>query len=190
MTLDRLFRALAGIGLVMLAMPAEAQTFEDKLAACIDCHGDKGIPKEPEVPIIWGQHTGYLYLQLRDYKEGFRKNDIMNAMAADMTKQDMMAFAEHFAKKPWPKTGYRSTPDADRIAERAAVGGACTECHLGGYLGDSTVPRAAGQVVTYLEKTMLDFKTKARGNNPSKSTLLATFSDDEIRALAKYLAGK
>ncbi|MGH6815587.1 MAG: c-type cytochrome [Hyphomicrobiaceae bacterium] len=186
--LDRT-RCAAGIGLMLLAMPAQAQTFEDKLAACVACHGETGIPKEADVPIIWGQHTGYLYLQLRDYKEGTRKNDIMNAMAADMTKQEMMAFAENFAKRPWPKMGYRSTADADRIAERAAVGGACTECHLGGYVGDSTVPRAAGQIVTYLEKTMLDFKTKARGNNPSKSTLMATFSDDEIRAMAKYLAG-
>ena len=188
MTLDRVFAA-AGIALVMLATPAQAQTFEDKLAACLDCHGERGIPKEPDVPIIWGQHVGYLYFQLRDYKDGFRKNDIMTAMSADMTKQEMMAFAEHFAKKPWPKIGYRSTPEADRIAQRAAVGGACTECHLGGYVGDSTVPRAAGQVVTYLEKTMLDFKTKARGNNPAKSTLMATFPDEEIRALAKYLAG-
>jgi cytochrome c553 len=50
------------------------------------------------------------------------------------------------------------------------------------------VPRLAGQQVEYLEKTMQDFKNKVRLNSPAKSALLGAYSDEEIRAMAEYLA--
>jgi cytochrome c553 len=143
----------------------------------------------PEVPIIWGQHAGYLYIQLRDFKLGTRKSEIMQPLVADLERADMLALGEYFAKKQWPRIGYKSA-EADQVAgQRVAAAGLCSECHLGGYLGDGTVPRLAGQTVTYLEKTMLDFKTRARANNPDKSTLLASYSDQELAAMARYLAG-
>ena len=40
---------------------------------CGGCHGENGVPQEKTTPVIWGQHLGYLYLQLRDYKRGDRK---------------------------------------------------------------------------------------------------------------------
>ena len=65
----------------------------------------------------------------------------------------------------------------------------CAECHFGTYAGDGTIPRLAGQTVFYLEKTMADFKSGERNNSPAKTALMATFSDEDIRALASYLAG-
>ena len=47
----------------------------------------------------------------------------------------------------------------------------------------------AGQGPTYLEGTLLAFKTRARANNPDKSTLLASFSDEELKTIARYLGG-
>jgi cytochrome c553 len=67
--------------------------------------------------------------------------------------------------------------------------GECVQCHLGGFEGTSGVPRLAGQYPEYLEKTMRDYKTKARAKAPHKSTLLASFSDAQIAALAALLAG-
>ena len=176
--------------LFALALPAVAQEpIEEKAAICAACHGENGVPLMPEVPIIWGQHTGYLYLQLKDYKSGYRKHEIMNPIAAELEKDDMMALAEYFSKKEWPRTGYQ-TEDADRVkGETVASAGLCSECHLEGFRGDSTIPRAGGQTVTYLEITMLAFKTRARGNNPDKSNLMATYSDDDLKAMARYLAG-
>jgi cytochrome c553 len=180
----------ATVLLVLAAIHASAQTLEERAETCAACHGEDGVPKMPEVPIIWGQHTGYLYIQLRDFKLGTRKSEIMQPLVADLEKSDMLAIGEHFAKKPWPRLGYK-TPEADQsIGEHVAAAGICSECHLGGFLGDGTVPRLAGQTVPYLEKTMFDFKTRARGNNPDKSTLLSSYSDDELAAMARYLAGQ
>ena len=36
---------------------------------------------------------------------------------------------------------------------------------------------------------MLDFKNKVRTNSAAKSSLFATFSEEQIDALADYLAG-
>src|SRR6266566_1290778 len=54
---------------------AGAQTIEEKAQICSACHGENGIPQDKATPVIAGQHQGYLYLQLRDYKLGTRAND-------------------------------------------------------------------------------------------------------------------
>ncbi len=168
---------------------AHAESLEDKAAACAGCHGEQGTPQEANVPIIWGQHTGYLFIQMRDYKNGERKNDVMNAIVADMNREDMLKIAEHFSKKLWPRGQYK-TPEPESIrAQRAAAAGQCVECHLGGYKGDSVIPRLAGQQYEYLRKTMIDFKTKERGNNAAMTDLFRTYPDDDLAAMASYLAG-
>jgi cytochrome c553 len=171
------------------AQAADAAAIEEQALACAGCHGEAGVPTEPNIPVIWGQHEGYLYLQLRDYKLGPRKNEIMNGIAAEMSRDDMRALAAYFAKKPWPRLpGQRDASAADVArAERAAGAGLCKECHLGGYVGDSTIPRLAGQSQAYLDETLLAFKTKARGNNPAMSSLVGTYPDEDLKALAIYL---
>ncbi|MFN0193456.1 MAG: c-type cytochrome [Aestuariivirga sp.] len=78
--------------------------------------------------------------------------------------------------------------DDIKKGETIAAAGLCSECHLSDFLGDGTIPRASGQLVTHLERTMLEFKTRVRGNNPDKSTLFATYSDHDIKTMARYLA--
>src|SRR5262245_55572117 len=171
-----IFRARASLAALLVAASgiAQAQDIAEKAKLCSTCHGEDGKPKEADTPIIWGQHTGYLYIELRDYKSGLRKNDKMSSIAADLSKEDMMALAQYFSEIPWPKIDTSAT-DADAAAgERIASAGMCKECHLDGYMGASTVPRISGQSPTYLETTLLDFKTRKRANNPDKSTLLAS----------------
>jgi cytochrome c553 len=185
-----MMRAVLAVVAIAAGTTAAAQdAIEEKAQLCITCHGEDGLPKDPLVPIIWGQHTGYLYIQLKDYKSGFRKHEIMNPIAAEFEKADMLALAEYFSKKQWPRTIYSSEPGDEQKGETISSAGLCTECHLGGYAGDGTIPRLAGQTVTYLEKTMLAFKSRERGNNPDKSTLLASYSEEDLKTMARYLAG-
>src|SRR5712671_6781505 len=82
--------------------PALAQTIDEKAQACAGCHGENGVPQQKTMPVIWGQQQGYLYLQLRDFKSGARKNDIMGPIAQALERDDMMALAAYFSQKPWP----------------------------------------------------------------------------------------
>ena len=160
------------------------------LQICAGCHGEKGVPIDTNTPVIWGQQAGYLYLQLRDFKSGARKSEIMSPVAGTLSRDDMMALATFFSQKQWPSLGEPPAPhDVVVKAARANNSIGCTGCHQGEYQGDSTQPRLAGQRREYLQRTMLDFRTGKRGNNPGMSDLMKAASEDDLVAAAQYLAG-
>jgi cytochrome c553 len=169
---------------------ANAQTIEEKAAICSACHGEKGVPIEKSMPIIWGQNAGYLYLQFRDFQKGARKDDRMTPIAQSVDREDALAIAEYFAAKPWPNLG---APAAAKADEDVAIGVnksvVCTSCHLDAFQGDSSVPRLAGQQHDYLIKSMLDFRTRTRANNPGMSDLMNSVTPEQLQAMASYLAG-
>jgi cytochrome c553 len=172
------------------ASGAFAQSVEEKAKICAACHGEAGVPIDGKIPVIWGQQAGYLYLDLRDFKRGTRKNEQMSAIAAGLSREDMLSLSEYFSKKPWPNLGQsRAADDVVHHAEVNASSGQCTQCHLGGYLGGGTTPRLADQSKQYLLKTMQDFRSGARANNPWMTDLLKTYKDEDIQALADYLGG-
>ena len=178
--------------LVLCSLPGwvMAQDVAEKAALCASCHGEAGVPIDATIPVISGQTEGYLYVQLRDYKLGNRKNEIMQTVAADLEKADMRALAAHFAAQPWPDLRQPGpSPEQKKLAETAASSAVCTSCHLEGYIGDSTVPRMAGQGHEYLRATMDAFRSGARANNPWMVALMKTYNDQDIEAMAKYLAG-
>jgi cytochrome c553 len=177
--------SLAGL---LLSLPAEAQDIEERLQLCQSCHLEGRVPEDPAVPIIAGQEFYYLYVQLRDYQAGRREHEVMSGIAADLTKEEMQALAQHFSEQPWPATGYQAPEGAIAKGERAASAGVCVQCHLGGYEGNSRIPRLAGQTEDYLERTMLDFKANRRKNSPAKASLLESFNEDDIKAMAQFLA--
>jgi cytochrome c553 len=172
------------------ATAAWADTVEDKAALCGACHGPNGIPDDKSIPIIWGQHDGYLYLQLRDFQKGARKDDRMTPIAQSLSKEDVLALAEYFAAKPWPKTGAPEASKADTAIAMTAINSVvCTSCHLEEFQGDSSIPRLAGQEHDYLAKTMMDFRNRTRANNPGMSDLMNTVTPEQIAAMAKFHAG-
>ena len=181
----------AVIVLAILPCSALAQSIEEKAALCTACHGEKGIPIDKDTPVIAGQTQGYLYFQLRDYKSGARKDDRMSPVAQMLERPDMMALAEYFSKQPWPALGQPPAPaDVAARAQRTNTAVACTGCHQGEYQGEGTQPRLAGQTREYLVKSMLDFRTRKRGNNPGMSDLMLATPEDEITPMAEYLAGR
>jgi cytochrome c553 len=185
--------AMAGVLTLGLAAPlgsAGAQPVEQKAQLCSACHGDSGVPQQKTTPVIWGQQLGYLYLELRDYKSGARKNDQMSAVAAGLERDDMMALAQYFSQKPWPNLGQPPAPQAVAAqALRATTSVVCTSCHQEGYNGEGTQPRLAGQQKDYLAQTMLDFRNGKRANNPGMSDLMKSISEGDIAPIAEYLAG-
>ncbi|MFO1049637.1 MAG: hypothetical protein U1E52_17285 [Geminicoccaceae bacterium] len=182
-----LLAALALCTPVTTPVRAEDST-EDIAATCVTCHGEDGQPVSAEIPIIFGQQEGYLYFQIRDFKLGTRKSEVMSPLVADLTKDQMKALAAYFAAKTWPRLPQSATPEQKGVAQQANISAGCTGCHLEGYVGASTAPRLAGQQATYLNLTLGQFKTKERANNPGMSGIIETFTDDDIGAISAYLA--
>jgi cytochrome c553 len=175
--------------LVAASSAAVAQSIEEKAQVCTACHGEAGIPQEKTTPIIWGQNEGYLYLQLRDFNRGARKNDLMSPVAADLSKDDMKALAAYFTKLKWPDLQQPAVAKAVESTALTAIGSVgCPSCHLDQLQGDGTTARLAGQQQQYLKSTMLAFRDGSRGNNPGMSDLMKAISPDEIDAISQYLA--
>lgn len=167
-----------------------AESIEEKVKLCATCHGESGVPINNTTPVIWGQDEGYLYLQLRDFKSGMRKNPLMEPIASQLEKKDMFTLAAYFTKKAWPNLGQPSAPDdVTAKAESAAASIGCRGCHLDHFQGDGSTARLAGQWQQYLHNTMLAFRDGSRGNNPGMSDLMKATPKDDLEALSKYLAG-
>jgi cytochrome c553 len=189
----RLKACVSGIIASLLAVwaaPLHAEGVEDKTQVCAGCHGEDGKPIDKTIPTIWGQQAGYIYIQLRDFKRGDRKSEIMQPIVSSLERDDMLAIADYFSKKPWPDLGQPRAPkDVAARAQSANASVGCTGCHLERFQGDGTVPRLAGMGRDYLAKTIADFRSRARGNNPGMSDLMLATSPDDLAALTEYLSG-
>ena len=162
----------------------------DAATVCGTCHGRSGVPVSKEIPVIWGQQEGYIYVQLRDFKSGARANEIMSAIVATLSRDDMLALASYFAAKSWPNLGQASASEAlAKQAETASNAVGCPACHSDRFQGNGTTPRVAGQNEAYIARTLNDFRTGARANNPGMSNLVRAMTEPDVVAMEKYLAG-
>jgi cytochrome c553 len=181
---------ICAIATTAIAQTVGADLIGDKAAGCSTCHGEQGTPVSKDIPVIWGQHAGYIFLNLRDFQSGARKSEVMAPIAVALSGGEMLALGQFFEQKPWPDLAQPRAPaEVAAHASAVAASGQCTTCHRRGFLGDSASPRLSGQSIDYLRKTMQDFHDGSRDNNPWMVALLKTFSESDIDALAHYLGG-
>ncbi|SMF54229.1 Cytochrome c553 [Tistlia consotensis] len=187
----RLFGCLCLCLAVLSGPPAAAQEAPAKAAVCAGCHGENGVPTGPLVPVIWGQEFYYLYVQLRDFAAGRRKSEVMTPIAEELSKDDMKALAGWFSKQTWPTIRHEVPSDAQTAeALKFDTAGQCSACHLGGFNGNSRVPRLAGQTASYLLQTMTAFRDKTRLNAPDMNNIMAGSSDETLAATAAYISAR
>ncbi|MFO7325576.1 MAG: c-type cytochrome [Pseudomonadota bacterium] len=66
---------------------------------CKQCHGTVGVGIVPAYPTLTGQHADYLAYALESYRNGTRKNGIMQPFATMLKPEDIPAIAEYFSKQ-------------------------------------------------------------------------------------------
>ncbi len=164
---------------------------QEQIEVCNSCHGVNGAePIDENIPILAGQSFYYLYVQLKDLHSGLRKNEVMNIIASDLNKELMKGLAKHYSEKKWPRNAQEIKLSQDEDTILASFdSGQCTVCHMGQFEGNrSDVPKLSNQKLSYLQKTMLDMKNKIRMNAPAMSSLMSPYTEEEIKAMAEYLA--
>ncbi len=185
-------RVLLCVGAALLASAdayADAAAGQTKAATCAVCHGPMGNSTNPDYPILAGQTARYLYLELRDFKDGRRADPRMTPVAAGLSREDMLDLADYFAaQKPAPVT---VKADAAQIeaGQKKAADTLCTMCHLGEFKGQNEIPRVAGQYPQYIVKQLKDFRAHRRTNDAGNMTSVTKgLSDQDIENLAAYIA--
>jgi cytochrome c553 len=181
---------VSGVALTMPARARDAQAGAKKAEACVACHGPGGNSANPVYPSLAGQTSRYLYLQLKDFKEGHREDPQMSPMAKPLSREDMHDLAAYFASQKLVATKFSPDPAKAAKGKAKAHETLCTMCHLGGFAGQNEIPRVAGQQYEYIVKQLQDFKAKRRTNDAGNMTSVSrTLSDEDIENLGHYLAG-
>ena len=200
----RTLSRLVGMGLCLLGAAPLAwaqQAASSPVTVCLPCHGSATAaapaPGAPAFPTLDGQHAAYLDKQLREYMSGKRKSPIMAPLIATLKKQQISAIAAHFAGQT-PARG--TSANAEQAARgkvlyeegnRATGVPACVGCHLPNGAGHERYPRLAGQRQAYVVQQLTEFKSGTRANDRAHvmRALAGRLTDEEIRAVAEYLAG-
>ena len=174
----------------VLAAGAQAMTYDEKLATCLACHGEKGISETSEVPSLAGQPADFTLIQLFLFRQNTRKIEIMNDLAKDMTDDDLRKFSDYFAKLPPPKaSGDPADPAIAARAQGVIAKNHCASCHNPDFSGREQMPRLAAQREDYLLKALRDYKgAKRPGYDATMDEVIRPLTDADIVDLSHYLA--
>jgi cytochrome c553 len=183
------------IGLIRSADPEKGKTLS---GSCASCHGAEGLSTVAMYPHLAGQRADYTYKQLHDYKDGSRKNMIMNSLVANLSDQDMADLSVYYESLPPPggQSGLQSSHVSDtviRIGDGKRLLPSCDSCHSSpGNLRNYGIPLLDGQTQGYLKQTLQDYKTGARANDVYSVMRLisARLTEEEIELCATHYAAE
>jgi cytochrome c553 len=166
------------------------------LPACASCHGAGGNSTINTNPKLAGQIDTYIHKQLVDFTTPSRNQPVMTTYAKMLSDDEKKNIAAWLATQQ-PKQGAARNKDTLELGRKIYRGGiadrgvaACASCHGATGAGlPAQYPRVAGQHQDYTVTQLQAFKTGARSNSPQMATLAKRLSDDEMKAVADYIAG-
>ena len=108
--MKRAFALSIVLAFAPVSQAADIEAGKAKVATvCAACHGTAGVSVSDAIPNLAAQRAGYLEAQLKALKEGTRKNPIMNAIAAQLSPDEMANVAAFFAAQPGAEKGAKSS---------------------------------------------------------------------------------
>ncbi len=86
---------------LLAALPAAAQDIAagrlKAQQACAVCHGPLGLASAPDAPHLAGQNALYLSTQLKAYRSGARRHEVMAVMAKPLSDEDIANLSAWYA---------------------------------------------------------------------------------------------
>jgi cytochrome c553 len=166
------------------------------LPACIGCHGVAGNSAISVNPKLAGQQEAYIYKQLVNFTTPERNQPVMTAFASmmsDADKKNVAAYLGTQTQEPGAAKNAQTVELGKKIyrggiAEKAIP--ACASCHGANGAGIPVqYPRVSGQHQDYTAAQLTLFRSAGRKNSPQMITIAKRMSDEEINAVADYIAG-
>jgi cytochrome c553 len=197
--------ALLVTGAFAASQPRQTpDTMAERVLPCASCHGSEGrATAEGYFPRIAGKPAGYLYNQLRNFRDGRRNYPLMVYLVEYLTDDYLQAMAEHFAALEIPhpppqpsKLSAASTTRAEALVRRgdaARAIPACADCHGDNLLGaHPSVPGLLGLSRFYLYAQLNHWKNGTRrAQTPDcMATIASRLTPEDVGALAGWLAAQ
>ncbi|MEJ7668354.1 MAG: c-type cytochrome [Casimicrobiaceae bacterium] len=203
--------ALMAPAMSLLPATATAQTGKPDLAraqqvaqqVCTACHGADGNSPLAANPSLAGQGAEYISRQLTHYKSGVRVNAIMQAMAAPLTQEEIVALGRYYSRQK-PRVVGASDLKLAKAGQSLFRGGnsagvpACAACHAPDGAGiPKNYPRLAGQHADYTYAQLKSFKAGERGADQEgkdvqgriMADITQKMTEGDMKAAADYAAG-
>ena len=166
------------------------------ILACVACHGAAGNSTITQNPKLAGQHEAYIQKQLHNFKGPDRNNAIMTGIAKALGEDDVRNIAAYLEQqKPAPGSARnKNTVDLGKKIYRAGIVEkqvpACAGCHGPNGSGiPAQYARLAGQHQDYTIAQLTNFRTGTRANSAQMTAVGKRMSDEEMQAVADYIAG-
>jgi cbb3-type cytochrome c oxidase subunit III len=166
------------------------------ILACVACHGAAGNSTITQNPKLAGQHDAYIQKQLHNFKGPDRNNAIMTGIAKALGEDDVRNIAAYLEQqKPAPGSARnKNTVDLGKKIYRAGIAEkqvpACAGCHGPNGAGiPAQYARLAGQHQDYTIAQLTNFRTGTRANSAQMTAVGKRMSDEEMQAVADYIAG-
>ena len=185
---------------------AAAVKFEDSMAqrmlACTPCHGDQGrAAPDGYYPRIAGKPAGYLFNQLRNFREGRRHYALMASLVDTLSDAYLLEIARYFSalELPYGPPAATAAPAGQRgetlaLKGDAALGiPACASCHGSALTGVAPhVPGLMGLPRDYLNAQLGAWKTgHRRAQSPDcMAQVVRRLGDDDAAAITLWLAAQ
>lgn len=193
---DAFVMRLAAILLLVLASGALAADPADTAKkVCAACHGEDGNSADPAHPRLAGMDAEYILRQLRAFAAGKRRDEAMAGVMATLDADQFAGLAAYYgAKKPVkgavkdPALAAKGRALYDDGNTDSGVP-ACAGCHQPDGKGNARFPRLAGQHQAYVLKQLADYKSGRRATDPLMTTVGKRLTEDEMKAVAEYVAG-
>lgn len=166
-----------------LAPAADIGSGKQLARLCADCHGQDGNSTNPIFPRLAGQQPSYLVIQIKAFRDGQRKHQIMEGMVKNISDTDAEHIAAYFASLE-PKSVGSNRELAG--AGKKVFASNCASCHRPNAEGSGPQPRLAGQHPAYLFQQLKNFKSGQRNNFIMKS-MTSSLTEEKMRAVAEYL---
>jgi cytochrome c553 len=183
-------RMIVALALTTMAFSTNAETVQQRAAACFACHGEHGQSQTENTPSLGGQQAPYALIQLFMFREKLRSFEPMNEMAKSLSDADLREFSDFIATLPKPPP----PPDAGdparmQRAQALAAQNHCNACHKPDFSGGDNVPRIADQREDYLAKTLAAYKDNSRhGYDGTMAEVMGPITPEQIADLAYYIA--
>jgi cytochrome c553 len=175
----------------------------ERMKPCTICHGTEDrVGRDGYYPRIAGKPKGYLFNQLRNFRDGRRYYPPMALLLANASDQYLLEMAGYFAslKQPYPPPErVVLSPAETRRAEKLILQGdparkipACVECHGKQLMGTAPfIPGLLGLPRVYMIAQLGAWKNGGlmRGQTPDcMSEVAKQLTNEEINAVAAWLA--